>query len=103
MLRGDGTEQTWSTLACSLNIAMILCEHGVSANALQTIQLAQDALLGCKARSFRTSKWAFSGDEAHAVMRACTIHDEQLEFATRAQVVAAIKEVHHRVEIGETA
>lgn len=103
MLRGSGTEESWSTLACSLNIALILCEQGISANAIQTIQLAQDALLSCRARQFRVKKWAFNGDEAKIVMRACSIHDEQLEFATRAQVVAALKEVHHRIEIGETA
>ncbi|NNM70203.1 MAG: hypothetical protein HKM00_09630 [Gallionella sp.] len=102
MLRGSGTEETWNTLTCSLNIALILCEQGIGANAIQTIQLAQEALLACRERARRLSRWAFSGDEARMVMSACSIHDEQLEFATRAQVVSALTEVHRRIEIGET-
>lgn len=41
LLRGHGTEQTWATLACSLNIALILCEQGICAGGIETIKLAQ--------------------------------------------------------------
>ncbi len=103
MLTGQGSEQAWSTLACALNIAVILCEQGVCAGALQTIQLAQDALISCRKRAHRLGKYAFSGDEARMVMRACAIHDEQVSFSTRGQVVHALEEVNRRIEIGAIA
>ena len=101
MLRGSGSEEAWSTLACSLNIALMLCEQHICGGALDTIKLAQAALLTCRERAHRLNRWAFNGDDAKIVMRACSIHDEQLEFATRAQVTHALKEVHRRVNVGE--
>lgn len=103
MLRGHGTEQAWSTLACSFNIALLLAEQGISANTIETIKLAQEAMLRTRERAQRTHSWAFDGDGARVVMAAANIHDEQLEFASRGQIVAAIKEVYRRIAIGETA
>ena len=101
MLRGAGSEEAWSTLACSLNIAMVLCEQGIAPTYLHPIQLAQDALLACRERAGRVGRWAFSGDEARLIMRACAVHDEQLELATRAQVTKALNEVNDRILNGE--
>lgn len=102
LLGGHGSEQAWSTLACALNVALLLCEQGIAPSYLQTIQLAQAALLSSRERAQRKGRWAFSGDEARVVMRACAIHDEQISRATRGQITAAIEEVHRRVTIGET-
>jgi len=103
LLSGSGTEQAWSTLACALNIAMILCEQGIAPSYLQTIQMAQNAMVSSRERAQSKGRWAFTGDEARVVMRACAIHDEQISRATRGQITAAIEEVHRRVSIGETA
>ena len=103
MLRGSGTEQAWSTLACTLNIALILCEQGIVAAAMPTIKLAQEALLRARERAQRTNKWAFDGEGVRIIQSAVVIHDEQIEFATRGQIVAALEEVHRRVMIGEVA
>lgn len=103
MLRGHGTEQAWSTLACSFNIALLLAEQGISANTIETIKLAQDALLRSRERALRTKTWAFDGDGARIVMAAANIHDEQLECAPRGHIVTAIKEVHRRISVGEAA
>ena len=97
MLRGAGTEEAWSTLTCSINIAMVLAEQGIVANAFHCIKRAQDALITCRDRSNKVGKWGFTGDEAKAVMRACAIHDEQLELATKAQVSSALNEVYRRL------
>lgn len=101
ILRGHGNEQAWSTLACSLNIAMTLCEKGFCAGSLEMIKHAQTSMMTCKARAERFDKYAFTGDEARMVMAACTIHDEQISRATRAQITAALKEVHRRIENGD--
>lgn len=103
MLNGRGTEQTWGTLACSLNIALLLCEYGIDAAALPTIKLARDALLRVRERAIAHGKWAFDGDGIRIILAAVNIHDEQISRATRGQVVAALAEVHRRVEIGEAA
>jgi hypothetical protein len=101
MLRGQGTEQTWSTVACMLNLALILTEQGVLPQALDTIKQAQDAIVRSRARAEKFNSWAFDGEGIRAVLTAANYHDEQLEVAKRSQVVHAIKEVHRRVEIGE--
>lgn len=101
ILRGHGAEQAWHTLACSLNIALILCEQGFCAGEIETIKQAQQALMSCKARADKRNRYAFSGDEARLVMAATTIHDDQISRATRAQVTAALREVHRRIESDE--
>lgn len=103
LLTGHGTLQAWSTLACSFNIALLLVEYGVGANNIDTIKRAQDALLRTRERAQRTSKWGFDGEGIRHVLAASNIHDEQLECATRGQIVAALVEVNRRVMMGETA
>jgi hypothetical protein len=103
LLTGHGTEQSWSTLACALNIAMLLSERNIGASLMPTIKLAQDALLRSRERAQRTGKWAFDGDGIRVVLAAVNIHDEQISRASRAQILAAIDEVHIRVMAGEAA
>ena len=97
MLRGAGTEEAWSTLTCSINVALVLSEQGIVANAIHCIKRAQDALITCRERAIKLRKWGFTGEEAKAVMRACAIHDEQLELATKAQVSSALNAVYRRL------
>lgn len=102
ILRGHGTELAWATLACTLNVSLILSECGIDAPALQTIKLAQEALLRVRERAQRTGKWALDGDGIRVILAAVNIHDEQISRATRSQVTEAIREVHRRIEEGET-
>lgn len=101
MLSGRGSEQAWSTVSCTLNIAMLLAEMGVEAAALPTILIAHEALLRVRERAQRTSKWAFDGDGIRVILAAINIHDEQISRATRAQITAALQEVHRRIENGD--
>lgn len=103
MLQGHGTEQAWSMLACSLNIAMLLCEYGIESAALPTIKLAQEALLRVRDRARQHDKWSFDGDGLRIILATVNIHDEQISRATRGQIVAALAEVNRRVTIGEAA
>lgn len=103
MLSGDGTEQAWATLSCTLNLALMLCELGIAANAIQTIKLAQEALLRSRSRAERTGTWALDGEGIRILQAALTIHDEQISRCTRQQIDAALNEVHRRVSIGEYA
>lgn len=103
LLTGHGTEQAWSTLACALNVALLLAECGICGSAIQTIQLAQDALIRSRERACRTGKWALDGEGIRLTQAALNIHDEQISRATKGQITEAINEVHRRVSIGETA
>ncbi len=101
MLNGHGSEQAWSTLACSINIALLLSEQGIEASAIQTIKLAQEALLRVRDRAQRTGKWAFDGEGIRVILAAVNIHDEQISRVTRKQITDALNEVHRRIEVGE--
>ncbi len=102
MLRGYGTEQTWSTVSCALNIALILAEEGVLPHAMGTIKESQEALLRSHTRAAKFKTWAFDGSGIKATLAATNLHDEQLKIATRSQVIKALNEVKRRVAIGET-
>ncbi len=102
ILNGHGTEQAWATLCCTLNVALILCEIGIHAHALQSIKLAQETMVRVRERAQRTGKWAFDGDGIRAIHVAVNLHDEQITRASRGQITAAIVEVQKRVEVGET-
>ena len=102
MLRGHGTEQTWSTVSCALNIALMLAEQGILPEALDTIKQAQNALVRSRARASKFGTWAFDGEGIRDVLAAANYYDEQLEISKRSQVIQAIKEVHRRIDIGET-
>lgn len=101
ILRGYGDEQTWSTLACALNIAMLLCEAGFNAGNIQKVIQGQQALVTCRNRAQKFNRYAFTGDEAKQVMSAVAIHDEQLANASTAQVKRAINTLHERIDAGE--
>lgn len=101
LLTGHGTEQAWSTVACALNVSLLLAECGICAPAIQTIKLAQEALMRSHERAQRTSKWALDGDGIRVIQAALNIHDEQNSRATKGQITEAMREVHRRVEQGE--
>lgn len=102
MLRGHGSEQAWSTLACTLNVALVLCENNLMPGAMNTIKFAQQALLRARARAQRTNKWAFDGEGIRVIQIALTAHDAQISAATRGQIIHALEEVYRRVEAAET-
>lgn len=102
LLTGHGTEQAWCTLSCALNVSMLLSEYGVCAPAIQTIKLAQEALMRAQERAGRTGKWALDGDGIRVLQAALNIHDEQISLTTRDKITSALQEVHRRVSMGET-
>jgi len=103
MMRGSGTEQTWSTVACALNIALMLAEQGILPEAEDVIKRAQEALLRSRERAQRFGTWAFDGEGIKAVLEATNLHDEQMEIAKCSQVVNAMREMYRRIEAGEVA
>lgn len=106
MLTGHGTEQMWSTLACSLNIAMLLAEAGVHPDhtytqALQIIKDAQQGLMRAAHFAHDGGEWKL-GTNQLSIGSAFHLHDKQLEQASKGQIVCAMEEVHRRITVGDT-
>ncbi|VVE49689.1 hypothetical protein [Pandoraea terrigena] len=98
---GCATEEMWSNLACSVNIALILAEQGMEEARIEDIKRAQDALMRAKGRSERFGTWGLDGDGIRDLQLAVTVHDSQMKTAPKAQVRAAINEMHRRMAAGD--
>ena len=101
LITGYGTEQAWSTLAVTINLALLLAEAGLQQTALPALILAQKALISAKARTPRTNRWGFTGDELTLIKSALIIHDEQIASSTPRQIKTALDEIHQRITDGE--
>lgn len=97
MRSGRGTEETWSALACSMNIAIVMAEQGIGSEHLAPLVRALDGIKRAKERGRLTGRWALDGDAITAIENALAIHDAQLEAATTGEVRAALAEVERRI------
>lgn len=98
-----GTEQEWATLACALNVALLLAENGICAEAEPMIKLAQEAVMQVRKYALASGEWRINLAfyRKQAILAAVNAHDEQCGLCTRGQLKEAIREVHRRIEIGE--
>jgi len=97
---GFGTEQAWATCACALNIALILAEQGVVPQALSAIKSALDSLIIIRDIALNTEEWSV-GSHRFVLNCAFGLHDEQIEVASKGQIVFALEQVHARIESGD--
>jgi len=97
---GQGDEQDWSTVVCSLNIAIVLCEKGIGAEYEPQIVAAMEGAFRSRERADRAGKWGFDGPALSAVLLALEIHDAQLEVASKQQIRESLLEVRRRVDAG---
>lgn len=100
MTTGHGNEQQWSTLACSINVAMVLAELGVMPQGLQVIQDGQDALLRVRTHAQLNGEWRL-GIHAFPIECAFKLHNQQIKEAGKGQIITALEEVHRRVAAGQ--
>jgi hypothetical protein len=97
MRSGRGNEESWSTLACMTNIAVVMAEQGIGGEHLALIARALDGIRRAKERGRASSRWAFDGDALAAMEHALAIHDAQLQVATIGDTRAALAEVERRI------
>lgn len=92
-------EQAWSTLACALNVGLLLAERGIVPEALPMIKLAQEGLMAIKHRADNTCEWGLNiaHHRKQAIYAAINFHDEQCATATKVQLSQALRDVHSRV------
>jgi hypothetical protein len=97
---GEATEEAWSVVVTALNIGLALVETGVGAEHEQTFNDALAGAFRAKTRSERTKNFRLDGDAMRDITAALTIHDAQMEAASRAEVVVAMNLVRRRVDEG---
>jgi len=97
---GAATEEAWSVVVTALNIGMALAESGVGADHEQTFTDALAGAFRAKTRSARTKNFRLDGDAMRDIQAALAVHDQQMEIASRAQIVEAMNLVRQRVDEG---
>lgn len=100
MLNGHADEQNWSTIVCSLNIGLIMAEKGIGQEYEPQFNIALEGAFRAKIRGDRTGAWGFDGPAIQAIKEAFSIHEAQIELATKAQILDAMHEVHRRIDEG---
>ncbi|MCM2543891.1 hypothetical protein ACVCII_24095 [Burkholderia glumae] len=103
MIHGRGTEEHWSTVACALNITLVLAER-VKKGVPGWIELTNRALAGVvrsRDRARRVGAWGFDGEALADVKEALVLHDEQMAIFNKGEIMAALAEVHRRIDAGE--
>ena len=103
LMSEHANESAWSTLACSINVALLLAEQGIHAEAEPIIKLAQQALMQVRKHALAGGEWRINLTHhlKQAIMAAINAHDEQCAECTKQQIADALREVHRRIEIGE--
>jgi hypothetical protein len=97
---GAATEEAWSVVVTALNIGMALAENGVGAHHEQTFTEALAGAFRAKTRSARTNNFRLDGDAMRDIQAALAVHDQQMEIASRAQIIDSMNLVRRRVDEG---
>jgi hypothetical protein len=97
---GDANEESWSCVACSLNVALVLCEKGIGAEYVDAIVTALDGCFRAKIRSAKTGNFRLDGEALRDIETALVIHDSQLELAKRFEVQEAMNTIYKRLKDG---
>lgn len=97
---GDANEEAWSCVACSLNVARILCEKGIGAEYEQHLATALDGAFRAKMRSAKSGNFRLDGDALRDIEIALHIHDQQMALAKRWEVTAAMQTIYQRLAAG---
>ncbi len=101
MVYGTSREEEWSVVTCALNIALLLAEQGIGNEYEDDFVAALDGAFRAKVRAEQKGIWRFDGDALLAIRAALHLHDQQIAIASRAQLRAAMVEVHRRIEGGQ--
>jgi len=98
---GAATEEIWSTVCASINMATLLCERGIGEEHLPVMSLALDAMFSAQQRGERVGAYRLDGDGLRAVTEALQIHDEQMRHVTPIDIMRADDERIRRERDGE--
>jgi hypothetical protein len=97
---GSANEESWSCIACALNVGMVLSERDIGKAYEPLLVRALDGLFRAKVRSNKSGNWRLDGEALRDVEEALQVHDQQMAIATRAEVTAAMNTIHARLAAG---
>jgi hypothetical protein len=97
---GDANEESWSCVACALNVALVLCEKGIGAEYERQLVTALDGCFRAKIRSAKTGNFRLDGEALRDIETALQIHDQQMAIAKRWEVTAAMQTIYKRLKDG---
>ncbi|MEH6434314.1 hypothetical protein [Massilia sp. DD77] len=97
---GDASEEAWSCVVTALNIGLAMAESDIGAEHEDAFARALDGAFRAKTRSAKSGNFRLDGEALRDIEAALTVHDSQMEVATRAEVVAAMNLVRQRVDDG---
>lgn len=100
MKSGKGTLSDYEDLALAVNVALVRAES-ISPLAEAMVLKACYALLRVSDRFKRIGHWGFDGQAIDEVLCAVEFHEELLRNSTPQQMIDAIREVRHRIELEE--
>lgn len=98
MAQGRGNRAQWDLIVGAVNIANVLCEHGIGDEYRQNMLAARDALLAVVVRAVNNNdRFVFTGDELKAINLGLDVHDAQLENSRAIDIDRAAMAVEHRI------
>jgi hypothetical protein len=98
MAQGRGTREQWDQVVGAINMANVMCEHGIGDEFREKTIAARNAMLAVGKRAVQNEdRFVFTGDELKAINEALDCHDAQLENSRAIDVDRAAMEVERRV------
>lgn len=97
---GSANEESWSCVACALNVGMVLTEKGIGAEYEGDLVRALDGPFRAQIRSKKSGNWRLDGEALRDVEHALQVHDQQMEIAKRWEVTAAMNTIYARLAAG---
>ena len=101
LVAGDGTQEAWNTVACAVNISVLLTELGICADEINSLHEAQRALLRARERGAKTGRFRLDGDGLNFVRHAMHVHDVQVAAATQGQIKQVLATLKDRIQNGQ--
>lgn len=99
--KGMATTADRDTLACIVNVAMVMAEMHCSQSDLAIALQAQEALLRADGRALLGKGWNFDGEGRQQIKAALDMHDQQIEQLGRSAVIEALLEMQSRNDKGQ--
>jgi len=100
MKSGCASDQALEIVVSALNITLALCEMGFGTECIPQVNEALAWAFRAKVRGERTGRWGFDGAAIKAITDVYEIHDQQLEAASKADLLEAIDTVRSRIAEG---
>ncbi len=97
---GSASEESWSTVVCALNIALVLTEIGIGAEYESDINAALAGAFRAKVRGDKDGNFRLDGEALRDIDHALTVHDEQVKIASKAEILTAMRTIRQRIDDG---